>query len=141
MTTSGSIVPSGVVVLVVEDNDRIRSAEAEALSSCGYDVLTAADADAAQELLADRRVDLLVTDVRLPGRFDGISLARSAKQKCTGIKVLLVGGDVDQFPRADLRPIVDDMLQKPFDIDELQQRVTSMLSLGTTHPDPQGSTC
>lgn len=129
MTTTGSFVRTGLVVLVVEDNERIRTAEADALSSCGYDVLTAADADAALRLLTDLRVDLLVTDVRLPGRFDGIALARTLKQRWSAIKVLLVGGDVDQMPRADLHPIVDELLQKPFKIDELLERVTNMLSL------------
>jgi DNA-binding response OmpR family regulator len=138
MTTTGSIVRNGLGVLVVEDNGRIRTAEADALSSCGYDVLTATDADAALQLLTDLRVDLLVTDIRLPGQLDGIALARSAKQKWSGIKVLLVGGDVDQFPRTDLQWIVDDMLQKPFKIDELQERASALLGLGTARPDPRG---
>jgi DNA-binding response OmpR family regulator len=129
MTTSRSIVRSGLVVLVVEDNDRIRNAEAEALSSCGYNVLTATDTNAALQLLTDLQVDLLVTDIRLPGRLDGIALARSAKQRWPDIKVLLVGGDVDQFTHEDLHPIVDDMLQKPFKIDELQERATNLSSL------------
>ena len=128
MTTSRSIVRSGLVVLVVEDNDRIRGAEAEALSSWGYDVLTATNASAALRLLTASRVDLLVTDIRLPGGLDGIALARLAKQKWPDIKVLLVGGDADQFAPENLHPIVDDMLQKPFKIDELQQRVANLSS-------------
>jgi DNA-binding response OmpR family regulator len=120
---------SGFVVLVVEDNDRIRSAEAEALSSCGYDVLTAADANAALELLTALRVDLLVTDIRLPGCLDGITLARSVNGRWPHIKVVIVGGDVDQINPEDLHPIVDDMLQKPFKIDELQRRVTNLSGL------------
>jgi two-component system, response regulator PdtaR len=126
MTTSRSIVRSGLVVLVVEDNERIRNAEAEALSSCGYNVLTASDTNAALQLLTDLQVDLLVTDIRLPGSLDGIALARSAKQRWPGIKVLLVGADVDQFAPEILYPIVDDMLQKPFKIDELQERVANL---------------
>jgi CheY-like chemotaxis protein len=129
MTTSRSIGRSSLVVLVVEDNDRIRNAEAEALSSCGYNVVTATDTNAALQLLTDLRVDLLVTDIRLPGSLDGIALARSAKQRWPGIKVLLVGGDVDQFTHEDLHPIVDDMLQKPFKIDELRERVTNLSDL------------
>ncbi len=123
---SSSIGRSGLVVLVVEDNDRVRSAEADALNSCGYTVLTVADAHAALQLLFDLRVDLLVTDIRLPGRLDGIALARSVKQRWPDIKIVIVGGDVDQFSREDLSPIVDDMLQKPFRMDELQERVANL---------------
>jgi DNA-binding response OmpR family regulator len=119
---------SGLVVLVVEDNDRIRGAEAEALSSCGYDVLTAANASEALNLLASSRVGVLVTDIRLPGRVDGIALARSVKQRWPDIKIVIVGGDVDQFDPSDLYPIVDDMLQKPFKIEELQERVANLCS-------------
>jgi DNA-binding response OmpR family regulator len=126
MTMSSSIGRSGLVVLVVEDNDRVRSAEADALNSCGYTVLTVADANAALQLLSDLRVDLLVTDIRLPGRLDGIALARSVKQRWPDIKVVIVGGDVDQFSAEDLYPIVDDMLQKPFRMDELQERVANL---------------
>jgi CheY-like chemotaxis protein len=119
---------SGLVVLVVEDNDRIRGAEAEALSSCGYDVLTAANASEALNLLASSRVGVLVTDIRLPGRVDGIALARSVKQRWPDIKIVIVGGDVDQFDPSDLYPIVDGMLQKPFKIEELQERVANLCS-------------
>jgi DNA-binding response OmpR family regulator len=119
---------SGLVVLVVEDNDRIRSAEAEALTSCGYTVLTATGSAAALQLLMASRVDLLVTDIRLPGPVDGIALAKSAKQKWPDIKVLAVSVDVDQFTPGDLYLAVDDMLQKPFKIAELQQRVANLSS-------------
>jgi CheY-like chemotaxis protein len=126
---------SGLVILVVEDNDRIRRAEAEALSSCGHSVLTATNASAALNLLAASRVDLLVTDIRLPGGLDGISLARSAKQRWPNIKVVIVGGDVDQFAPGDLFPIVDDMLQKPFKIGELQERVAKSFAPPMTKQD------
>lgn len=124
---------SPLVVLVVEDNDRIRKAEAEALSSCGYDVLTAADAREALQLLADSPVDLLVTDIRLPGRADGVALARAVKQSRPHVKVVIVGADVDQFSFVDFRSVADDMLKKPFKLSELEERVATLSDRTITH--------
>lgn len=133
MAVSRSIGPSGWVVLVVEDNDRIRKAEVEALSSCGYDVLTAHNAKEALQLLTDSRVDLLVTDIRLPGSLDGIALARAVKQRWPDVKVVIVGADVDQFSSEDFHPVVDDMLKKPFKLSELQDRVANLSGHKTGH--------
>ena len=121
------------LVLVVEDNDRIRKAEAEALSSCGYDVLTAADAQEALQLLADSPVDLLVTDIRLPGRADGVALARAVKQSRPHVKVVVVGADVDQFSFVDFRSVADDMLKKPFKLSELEERVATLSDRRSAH--------
>jgi DNA-binding response OmpR family regulator len=118
-----SVVRSGLVVLVVEDNDRIRKAEAETLRGCGYDVLTATSATEALQLLTGSRVDLLITDIRLPGCRNGIALARAVKHSWPDVKVMIVGADVDQFSPVDLRPLADDLLKKPFKLSELEERV------------------
>lgn len=127
-----SIARSGFTVLVVEDNDRIRNSEAEALASCGYDVLTAINADVALQLLPQSPIDLVITDVRLPGGMDGIALSRAVKKHWPDVKVMIVGADVDQFSSEDLHPIVDDRLKKPFKLSELQGRVAKLL-------DPKGA--
>ena len=118
---------SGLVVLVVEDHDRIRKVEAEALSSFGYDVLTAANAEEALQHLTDSRVDLLMTDIRLPGRLNGIALARAVKQSWPDVKIVIVSVDLDQFPREDLRALADGVLRKPFKLSELKERVANLI--------------
>jgi DNA-binding response OmpR family regulator len=128
-----SIVRSGLVVLVVEDNDRIRKTAAEALNSCGYDVLTAKNAKEALQLLTDSRVDLLITDIRLPGRLDGIALARAVKQSWPDVKIVIVGVDVDQFSPEDIHPIADDILKKPYKLSELEERVANLSDHKSAH--------
>lgn len=122
-----SIARSGFTVLVVEDNDRIRKSEAEALASCGHDVLTAINADVALQLLPQSPIDLVITDVRLPGGMDGIAFSRAVKKHWPEVKVMIVGADVDQFSSEDLHPIVDDRLKKPFRLSELEGRVAKLL--------------
>jgi len=124
---------SRLVILVVEDNDRLRRAETEALRSRGYDVLAAADANEALQLLTHTRVDLLVTDIRLPGTLNGIALAREAKQRRRDVKVVIVGADLDQFSSADFHRIADDMLKKPFKLSELEERAATLLEHEGAH--------
>lgn len=127
MVVGSSMAPPHFTVLVVEDNDRIRKAETEALTGWGYDVLTATDANAALQILPRSPIDLVITDVRLPGHLDGIALSRTVKELWPDVKVMIVGADVDQFPSEALRPIVDDMLRKPFKLSELEDRVAKLL--------------
>ena len=122
-----SIARSSPVVLVVEDNDRIRKAEAEALSSRGYDVLTATSTEEALPLLTATRVDLLITDLRLPGRLQGVALARAVKQSWPAVKVVIVGVDVDQLPLEDFHALADDVLKKPFKLSDLEERVAHLV--------------
>ena len=117
---------SGLVILVVEDHDRIRNAEAEALRSFGYGVLTAANTEEALQLLTDSRVDLLITDIHLPGRLHGIALARAVKQSWPNVKIVIVSFDVDH-PLRDLSALADGVLMKPFELSELEERVANLI--------------
>lgn len=127
MAIGRSIMRSRPVVLVVEDNERIRKAEAEALSSRGCDVHTATSAEEALPVLASARIDLLVTDMHLPGEIQGVALARRARAQWPDVKIVIVGVDVDQFSPADFPALADDVLKKPFRLSELEERVASLV--------------
>lgn len=114
-------------VLVVEDNELIRSIEVDVLRGLGYDVIAVGDTDEALAFLDERHVVLLITDIRLPGTLGGLALGRAAKQRLPDLKVLVVGVDVDQFTPEDLRGIADERLGKPFTVDEFEERVRSTL--------------
>jgi DNA-binding NtrC family response regulator len=117
----------GHTVLIVEDNDHFRNAEAEALTSCGYKVLTGASTEEAVQILSDMRIDLLVTDIWLAGRPSGIALARAVKQSRPYVKVLIVSTDGDLLSSEDCRGIADSVLKKPFTRSELQERAASLV--------------
>jgi CheY-like chemotaxis protein len=115
--------PTGEVVLVVEDNDEVRSVAVEALEQLGYGVVEASDADQAlQRLDSNPEVKLLFTDVRMPGRLTGTDLAREAVTRRPGLKVLYTSGYVG----TDLDPH-QDVLQKPYRAQDLAAKVREVL--------------
>jgi DNA-binding response OmpR family regulator len=81
------------IVLVVEDEILLREMIAEELRDAGFDVLEAADGDVASRfLLADGRIDVLFTDIRLPGRLDGWAVAQLAREHRTALPVIYASG-------------------------------------------------
>jgi signal transduction histidine kinase len=84
---------NGEIVLVVEDHDDLRGYSTEALKEMGYRVVEAANAEAALTILdADTTIDLLFTDVVLPGGMNGRQLADAAAIRRPGLKVLFTTG-------------------------------------------------
>ena len=80
-------------VLVVEDEILVRDMIAEELRDAGFAVLEAADGEAASGLLAaDGTVDVLFTDIRLPGQLDGWAIARRARQVSAALPVIYATG-------------------------------------------------
>jgi len=88
-------------VLVVEDEAMVCELAAEALLDEGYRVLTAADADAAEDILARERVDLLFTDIDLARNTNGIVLARRARQHLPNLPVVYTSGGRGHLSQAD----------------------------------------
>ena len=85
--------PPGATVLVVEDDDSIRDITAEVLRDAGLQVLVAPNGPAALEILQQSvRVDVLFSDVVMPGGATGVDLARSAHKLRPGLSILLTSG-------------------------------------------------
>jgi len=87
---------NGETVLAVEDNAGMRRIVLRQLRELGYRVLEAETADAALLILERERVDLLFTDIVMPGEIDGYELARVARSRWPDLKVVLTSG----FPEA-----------------------------------------
>ena len=84
---------AGVTVLVVEDEAMIRMLVVEALEEIGCRVLEVADGPAELDILhSDARIDLLLTDVGLPGGMNGRQLADAARERRPGLPVLFMTG-------------------------------------------------
>ena len=82
----------GETILVVEDNDALRRVIRRQLSSLGYRVLEAKQADAALRVMEQESIDVLLTDIVMPGGKDGIELARQARQRWPAIAVVFSSG-------------------------------------------------
>jgi CheY-like chemotaxis protein len=103
--------PQKITILVADDDPDVREAIATILAEPGYTVLTASDGYEAVGLLADNWVNLLITDVRMPG-IDGFELARQAKVMRPQLHVIyLTGYSTQQEEMAG--PIYGPILRKP----------------------------
>jgi PAS domain S-box-containing protein len=119
----------GETVLVVEDEPVVRAVILEMLGEQGYQTLEAVDGPAGLRLLrGGQRIDLLVTDVGLPG-MNGRQLADQAREMRPGLKVLFITGYAESVAIADgfLQPGME-MITKPFDLGNLSRRVRAMVS-------------
>ena len=119
----------GETILVVEDEPVVRAVILEMLGEQGYQTLEAVDGPAGLQILrGGRRIDLLVTDVGLPG-INGRQLADQAREMRPGLKVLFITGYAESVAIADgfLQPGME-MITKPFDLGNLSRRVRAMVS-------------
>jgi CheY-like chemotaxis protein len=101
----------------------------EMLQGQGYRTLSAVDGPSGLAMLrGDARIDLLVTDVGLPG-MNGRQLADQARETRPSLKVLFITGYAESVAMADgfLQPGMD-MITKPFDLEHLAGRVRAMVS-------------
>lgn len=81
------------VVLIAEDEVLVRMYAADVLAEHGFDVLEAGNADEALgRLNAGARIDVLFTDVNMPGDLDGIELARLVRARCPDTEILITSG-------------------------------------------------
>jgi PAS domain S-box-containing protein len=120
---------TGETVLVVEDEAVVRGVILEMLHEQGYRTLEAVDGPAGLRILrTDARIDLLVTDVGLPG-MNGRQLADQAREMRPGLKILFITGYAESAAIADgfLQPGME-MITKPFDLGNLSRRVRAMVS-------------
>ncbi len=104
----------GPKCLIVEDEYLVRLVLAEALSDDGFEVVEAADSDEALTVLQQQPdIDLLLTDIQLPGRLDGVRLARRAREQAPGLPVIYMTGRPDGSLRID-DPGRDALIAKPY---------------------------
>jgi CheY-like chemotaxis protein len=79
-------------ILVVDDEVLIRLLIAKYLRECGYTVIEAINADEALQVLqSEHRVDLVLSDVQMPGSLDGFGLAQWVRKNKDGVPIILVG--------------------------------------------------
>ena len=119
----------GETVLLVEDESGVRTLTATLLGRLGYAVIEAHDGDSAVATLkSDARIDLLLTDVVLPGAMSGPKIAAEARRLRADIRILLMSGYPDQVLR--YHGSSNDrtqLLAKPFPMTVLAQKVRSAL--------------
>jgi PAS domain S-box-containing protein len=117
-------------VLVVEDNTAVRAASVDLLTGLGYRVLQAADADAALAIVqSGQAIDLLFTDVVMPGSIDSRALARKAQHLLPKLAVLFTSGYYAEAAIVHGGRLDADveLLAKPYTRDALARKVCQVL--------------
>ncbi len=111
----------GESVLVVEDNAALRRVVTRQLGELGYRVLAAENAAAGLELLDRQSVDLLLTDIVMPGGINGRELARRARQRWPDIKIVFTSGFSEARLNGDTGPLAacTPLLSKPYRKEDL----------------------
>lgn len=121
--------PDKPTVLVVDDEPTVRLLVTEILADLGYHSLEAADGAAGLRFLQSADpIDLLVTDIGLPGGMNGNQLAEAARAVRPGLAILIITGYVDSVALG-ARTLGPGMmlLPKPFTLDDLAARVRELL--------------
>jgi PAS domain S-box-containing protein len=113
-------------VLVVEDDDEVAALTVEMINQLGYDTTRVASAEAALGALADRRaVDIVFSDIMMPGRMDGVELAQEIRRRRPNLPVLLTSGYAEGARRnAGAQEIK--IIPKPYRIDELRDALAAV---------------
>jgi len=116
-------------ILLVDDDDPVRSVTADYLAHAGYEVYSVPSAAAALAALERGGADVLVSDVVMPGELDGIALAREARLRWPNLPILLVSGYTASTDAAAALGL--DVLGKPFEMSELDTAIRKRLDGAT----------
>jgi len=117
-------------ILLVEDDNAVRSFVARALEIDSHRVVEAEDGEDGLEIfVADNDgFDLVLTDIQMP-QLDGIQMSEALSKACPGQKILMMTGYANQRERAaNLESIIIDVVQKPFTLPEIRKQVKLALA-------------
>jgi CheY-like chemotaxis protein len=116
------------IVLIVDDDDQALDVAAIVLASLGYQVIPATNGEAALEIIKYyRAIDLLMTDIVMPGTIDGWELARRAKHMRPELNVVYTSGFVDRGLPDKGNPGHGPLLPKPWRADQLVSLINRAL--------------
>jgi len=111
------------IVLVVEDDDMVRLTTVDYLESSGYLVLEAENAEKAMAWFGRQDIDLMFTDVQMPGDMDGIALAEWVRANHPTVRTLVTSGVASELARY----ASGLMVAKPYDLNAVHARIQTAL--------------
>ena len=127
--TSGDAAPeSAPTVLVVEDEVLVRMVVSDYLRDCAFHVVEAGSGDEAIQILeAGIEVDIVFSDVHMPGEIDGFALSQWVRRERPGVKVILTSGVARSAKAAGDLCEEGPLLAKPYNHRDLERHIRSLL--------------
>lgn len=127
---NGPVVGGTETVLVVEDDEEVRSIVVETLSDLGYSVLTAKDAQAGLNVIESGvPIDVIFTDVVMPGPLKSSEMARRAKERLPGVAVLFTSGYTENsIVHGGRLDAGVELLSKPYTREALARRLRHVIA-------------
>jgi CheY-like chemotaxis protein len=124
-------------ILVVEDDFLVCAFATEVLAGAGYSLVTAHNAtEALARIDAEPDIDLLFTDIVMPGGCDGLMLAEQAKRRLPHLKVLYTSGYAARLTSPTTAPLLGPFMPKPY----RPQQLTAEIERAFSEPEPELST-
>jgi CheY-like chemotaxis protein len=115
-------------VLVVEDEVLIRMSTADYLRGCGYHIIEVGSGDEAVAVLkTDVRIDVVFTDVSMPGNLNGFGLAQWVRSERPGVRVILTSGVTRTAKEAQDLCAHGPLVEKPYEHSEVDRRIQALL--------------
>ena len=119
---------TGKRVLVVEDQDLVRLVLVDLLRDEGFQVVEVSTGDAAAVLIdGPDGFDLVVTDIQMPGKLDGIAVGRHARRRHVDIPIIYVTGQPESMARVGWLGSRDAFVRKPYGLQDMVAVVTRLL--------------
>lgn len=119
-------VPEKVFALIAEDEALLRMNATEMLEDMGFLVAGAETADEALSFLKANTVELLITDIHMPGKLDGLDLARTAAGEWPDLHIVICSGR-SRIIASDLPPRTK-FVAKPYTMDQIEEAILSFPS-------------
>lgn len=121
---------TGMTVLVVEDNPKVRRLSIDRLSDLGFKIAEAESGDQAYKMLSEGvKADILFSDLVMPGALSGYDLAQKVRAEFSHIKILLTSGYAsDVVTSRMIKGHSYDVLHKPYRLSDLVQRLQALLA-------------
>lgn len=121
-------------ILVVDDEPELREIAAQLLEGYGYTTVCAGDGPSAIKILeSDTHIDLLFTDVIMPGGMNGLELAEKSRRIRPTLPILLTSGFTGRLMQQyQGEPLLESMLQKPYEESEIAERVRQTIDQNET---------
>ncbi|MBI1804567.1 MAG: response regulator [Ignavibacteriae bacterium] len=115
-------------ILVVDDENALRTVLSSELSSAGYDVATASDGDEAISEVQNKKFDLVLLDIKMP-RVDGFEVLKFIKKSYPTVRVIMLTGFADLKNAIESKKHgAEDFVSKPYDLVDLLTTIERVLS-------------